>query len=207
MLRILITIVIALLLAIYGTAYALNTQAPYEAPEQVFEAEPVQDTTPTQKPVTKAEKPSDEPIWVENPQDCDLHTQWVYADGSCRDKAVEQVVSSEPKPAPARSEATPQSGDCVTEIAKYDWDYDTAVAVAVAESGLNPTALNNNPATGDYSVGCFQINIYGANAYSRPSEAELYNPVINVEFAYRIYVANGHSFIGQWGVCRKIACY
>lgn len=140
MLRILITIVIALLLAIYGTAYALNTQAPYEAPKQVFEAEPVQDTTPTQKPVTKAEKPSDEPIWVENPQDCDLHTQWVYADGSCHDKAVEQV---ERVASPA---STPQITGSKTDwlsaagIPESQWTY--VDYIITRESGWNPNAVN-----------------------------------------------------------------
>jgi hypothetical protein len=38
----------------------------------------------------------------------------------------------------------------------------TMAAVALAESGGNPTALNNNPATGDYSVGLWQINYFGS---------------------------------------------
>ena len=37
----------------------------------------------------------------------------------------------------------------------------TAVAVAQAESGLNPKALNDNPSTGDYSVGLWQVNYIG----------------------------------------------
>ena len=111
-----------------------------------------------------------------------------------------------------RLDDPPQSyvsqSSCENELKKYDWDYSTALAVAKAESGLNPLALNDNPATGDYSVGCFQINLYGANAYSRPSEAELKNPAINVAFAHKIYTSNGNSFIGQWGVCRsKVQCY
>jgi len=99
------------------------------------------------------------------------------------------------------------SGSCEAEIAKYGWNQSTALAVARAESGLRPGALNNNPATRDYSVGCFQINLYGANARNRPSEAALKNAATNVAFAYQIYVANGHSFKGQWGVCRHITCY
>lgn len=100
------------------------------------------------------------------------------------------------------------SGSCAAEIAKYDWDIGTATAVMIAESGGNPGNVNDNPATGDYSIGCFQINIFGANARSRPSEAALKNAATNVSFAYGIYKSNGSSFIGQWGVCRsKVSCY
>lgn len=111
-----------------------------------------------------------------------------------------------PKPAPKPK--TYGSGSCEAEIMKYNWNHSVAIAVAKAESGLNPGSLNNNPRTGDYSVGCFQINIYGANAKSRPSEAALKNAATNVAFAHKIYSANGSSFRGQWGVCRsKVSCY
>lgn len=97
---------------------------------------------------------------------------------------------------------------CASEIAKYDWDYQTAYNVMYAESTAREWIVNNNPDTQDYSVGCFQINLYGNNALTRPSEAELQNPVVNVEFAYRLYAENKYSFIGQWGVCRsKVQCY
>jgi hypothetical protein len=36
-----------------------------------------------------------------------------------------------------------------------------AAAIAIAESGGNTVALNNTPATGDYSVGLWQINYFG----------------------------------------------
>lgn len=39
---------------------------------------------------------------------------------------------------------------------------DVAAAVALAESGGSTTALNDNPATRDYSVGLWQINYFGA---------------------------------------------
>lgn len=115
-------------------------------------------------------------------------------------------------PAPAAVEPAPVAaapqGTCQSEIAKYDWAQSTALAVSFAESGYDVNTLNDNPATGDYSVGCFQINIYGANARTRPSEAELKDPAVNVAWAYKLYSSNGHSFIGQWGVCRnKVQCY
>jgi Lysozyme like domain len=99
-------------------------------------------------------------------------------------------------------------GDCASEIAKYDWDYQTAYNVMMAESGGRYWEVNNTPATGDYSVGCFQVNLYGNNARNRPSEEQLKIPSVNVQWAYNNYVSNGRSFIGQWGVCRdKVQCY
>lgn len=119
---------------------------------------------------------------------------------------IEPISVPEPQPEPTPVVA-PINTDCVAEIYKYDWRHDVAIAVMMAESGGNNYALNNNPATGDYSIGCFQINLYGGNARTRPSEAELYDASVNVAFAYRLYSGNGNSFLGQWGVCRKIACY
>jgi hypothetical protein len=37
-----------------------------------------------------------------------------------------------------------------------------AAAIAIAESGGNTASLNNTPATGDYSVGLWQINYFGS---------------------------------------------
>lgn len=42
-------------------------------------------------------------------------------------------------------------------------------AIALAESGGRTDAVNNNPGTGDYSVGLFQINYYGGLLQSRSS--------------------------------------
>lgn len=42
-----------------------------------------------------------------------------------------------------------------------------AAAIAIAESGGKSVALNNTPATGDYSVGLWQINYFGNLANSR----------------------------------------
>jgi len=116
-----------------------------------------------------------------------------------------KVEVTKPKPKPKRK---PVPATCLSEIKKYAWRQDVAVKVARAESGLRTNAVNDNPRTRDYSIGCFQINIYGANARTRPSEKALKNPVTNVAWAWKIYKANGNSFIGQWGVCRyKVRCY
>lgn len=74
---------------------------------------------------------------------------------------------------------------------------DTAAAVALAESGGDPEAINDNPATGDYSVGLFQINYFGSlywprtMAYGPPSS--LTDPARNVAAAIAIS-ANGTNW-------------
>lgn len=181
-----------------------TVNVPSEKKEAVVEPE----NKPEEKPVEKKEEPKPEPPKVD-PNGCEAKGMWWRADN------YECIPKPQPVAAPqSRVAAAPAasggsgSGSCAAEIAKYGWNQSVALAVARAESGLDPGNLNDNPATGDYSVGCFQINIYGANAASRPSEAALKNAATNVAFAYNIYVSNGHSFLGQWGVCRyKVSCY
>ena len=161
----------------------------------------------TQQPQKKPEKKLD-PI-KDNPNNCNLKTQYVWADFSCHDKPVEKVVSNKPdtKRVPKRPISS-GSGSCVAEIQKYNWNKTVAYNVMYAESTNRTWIVNDNPRTKDYSVGCFQINIYGANARGRPSESQLKNAATNVAVAYKIYVDNGQSFVGQWGVCRsKVQCY
>lgn len=46
----------------------------------------------------------------------------------------------------------------------------TMTSLGISESGGNSKALNNNPATGDYSVGWFQINYFNGLNASRTAE-------------------------------------
>jgi len=78
-------------------------------------------------------------------------------------------------------------------IAQYDWDKALAYKIMMCESGGNPNALNDNPKTGDYSVGLFQINLYGDNAKDRPSEDWLKVPENNISYAYELYKKGGFS--------------
>lgn len=115
--------------------------------------------------------------------------------------AAQQQVS---KPAVSTSGS---GGDCASELSKYDWNVDHAHRVMMKESSNVPHNLNDNPATGDYSVGCFQINLYGANARTRPSEAWLKNPANNVQYAYQLYVSQGRTFCttgGWYNTCRAV---
>lgn len=46
----------------------------------------------------------------------------------------------------------------------------TMAAIAIAESGGNPSSLNDNASTGDYSVGLWQINYYGSMMSGRTAQ-------------------------------------
>lgn len=125
-------------------------------------------------------------------------------------KAVEQ-----PQAAPAAT--------CASEITKYSsWSQTAAYNVMMQESGNDANTLNDNPMTGDYSVGCFQINLLGANLNSKyrvaltlgyadglgleQMVAWLKNPVNNVAMANTMY-----NMAGNWGdwkiTCTKVQCY
>lgn len=179
-------------------------QTETQSSSTVTETQTTEPTAPEPQPVVpeapKEVAPAVVPKWEDNPNNCDQTKQYISKDApfSCIDKPVAQASTS----------VGVGVGSCEAEIAKYDWTQSVALAVAQAESGMNTAALNDNPSTRDYSVGCFQINIYGRNAANRPGEAALKNAQINVQFAYNLYVSNGHSFKGQWGVCnRGVACY
>lgn len=58
----------------------------------------------------------------------------------------------------ATQEVTPT---CANEVQRYNWNTSVAHAVMMAESGNRPDNHNDTPSTGDYSIGCFQINLKG----------------------------------------------
>lgn len=62
------------------------------------------------------------------------------------------------------------------------------------ESSNDPTKVNNNPDTGDYSVGCMQINLMGNMRNTRPPEDWLKVAENNVAYAYQMYSAQGRTF-------------
>jgi len=119
---------------------------------------------------------------------------------------VEPVVVAQTAPKVPQPTVT-ASSSCASEIKKYDWNQTVAYEVMMAESSNNHSIVNDNPSTGDYSVGCFQINLYGNLRNTRPSESWLKVPENNVAHAYKMYQSSGWS---PWGytTCRyKVSCY
>lgn len=76
----------------------------------------------------------------------------------------------------------------------------TMVAIAGCESEYNPTALDNNPKTGDYSVGLWQINYYGSLLASRTAlygpPSGLTDPLANAKAAFS--VSGGGANFSPW---------
>lgn len=123
-------------------------------------------------------------------------------------------VPTEIKPQPATVAAAPQAAPastCAAEIGKYSsWNQNVAYNVMMAESSGDVNTLNDNPMTGDYSIGCFQINLLGANLNGKyrvaltlgytdglgleQMVAWLKNPVNNVAMANSLY-----NTAGNWG--------
>lgn len=111
---------------------------------------------------------------------------------------------------------------CADFIPRYNWNNSVAHNVMMQESGNNARNLNDNAGTGDYSVGCFQINLLNGNlpakyniavrlGYTGPLERDalkewLWNPANNVAVAWELYKGSGW---GPWSftTCKKIACY
>lgn len=215
--RIVMSVSVLAILVSVSHAMAMSNVSPRtETPKQVEtvntteikkEAPKQPENAPEAKPAEVAPEPQPTPTPPPvDPNGCEAKGMWWRADNyECIPKnipaPVQQQVAAQPGPSYG-------SGSRQAEISKYNWGQGVALAVASAESGLNPGIVNYNPATKDHSVGCFQINIWGANAASRPSEAALKDAATNVAFAHKIYTSNGNSFIGQWGVCRgKVSCY
>lgn len=115
---------------------------------------------------------------------------------------IEPTIVPEPipEPTPVVGPVLP-SGDC-SLVNNYDWPRDIARAVCLAESGGNANATNwgdnHGKCVGSFSlmqVGCFWYPYFGY------SEADFYNPVVNMEIAYRIYQRQGG--FGAWSAYTK----
>jgi len=77
-----------------------------------------------------------------------------------------------------------------------------AWAIAKKESNGRPFAFNGNLSTGDSSYGIFQINMLGMlgpdrrDKYDLAHNADLFNPVINAQIAYKM--SKGGEDWGAW---------
>ena len=117
-----------------------------------------------------------------------------------------------------------QASTCANEVAMYDWPRTIAYEVMMVESSGNPDNQNDNSSTGDYSIGCFQINLLGeANLRAKYRDAsalgytgsmtvadlETWLKVAknNVAVAHKMWSSSGWS---PWGAttCKyKVRCY
>jgi len=78
--------------------------------------------------------------------------------------------------------------------------------IVKAESGNDPTQFNGNASTGDESYGLAQINMLGKMGPERralfgiSSNQQLFDPLTNLQAAYKIYMGAGGGDIGwrQW---------
>jgi hypothetical protein len=77
-----------------------------------------------------------------------------------------------------------------------------AWAVAMKESTGRPRSQNDNPNTGDYSHGLFQINMIGSlgparlKQYNLDSNKDLFNPLTNAKIAF--HMSNGGKNWSGW---------
>lgn len=86
-------------------------------------------------------------------------------------------------------------------ICQKDWDCQTAIAVAKAESGLNCKALNkNNNHTID--SGIFQVNSVHKQKYQGK---DILDCQTNIDIAYQIYKAQGWSPWVTWQKGKHLA--
>lgn len=127
------------------------------------------------------------------------------------------------KLAPQPVQAAPAPATCAGELAKYDWPQYVATKVMNQESSGDPATHNDTPSTGDYSIGCYQINILGAANYAdkmRLAQAAGYtgdpgnmdafvlwlkDPTNNVAVAYKLWARAGGW--GDWKLtCQKVGC-
>jgi len=117
--------------------------------------------------------------------------------------APKVIVKTAP-PAPKSTPAGPDTYDALFQQHFGD-SWVSAKRIATCESGLVATKHNYNPATRDNSWGLFQVNLWGANARTRPSSAELIKAEVNIEFARNLWISQGRRFgtTGGWFNCAR----
>lgn len=118
---------------------------------------------------------------------------------------VEEVKSSPPPtPKPAAQLASVPVGWDTLLQKHFGSQWQNAKRIMECESSGRAWVVNDNPATGDYSIGLFQINLIGRLANSRPSEAWLKVPENNISYAAQMQKASGWS---PWSCARTLGIY
>lgn len=85
------------------------------------------------------------------------------------------------------------------------WPLTIMTAIAGRESNWDPTALNNDPSTGDYSVGLTQVNYYGpllssrTASYGSPQFLQA-NPSAQANATYQLAGGNALSGLSNWNL-------
>lgn len=98
----------------------------------------------------------------------------------------------------------PIRGAGIASVAPGGGELVTMVAVALAESGGNTTAHNDNTGTGDDSYGLWQINMLGGlgpyrrRKYGLSSNQELFAPSVNARVAFGVYSTEGSLGVKHW---------
>jgi hypothetical protein len=103
---------------------------------------------------------------------------------------VSPVVAQEIVAYPAPSYQDTSTQAIKNYICSKSWDCATALAVAKCESGFNPVAKGDNYVIGGLyapSIGIFQIRLLAG----RPSENELYDPYVNIDYAHSMWQGQG----------------
>ena len=111
-------------------------------------------------------------------------------------KTEEKAVTGHPR---ANQRGTEQWRTLVQQ--HFGSQTDNALRVMACESGGNHLIVNDNPRTRDYSVGLFQINLYGSLRSTRPPESWLKVPENNIAYAHQMYKSSGW---GPWTCARKV---
>lgn len=97
--------------------------------------------------------------------------------------------------------------ELLTSVGFHGKGLDTAVAVAMAESGGHPTSHNTNAGTGDNSYGLFQINMLGSlgpdrlREYHLSSNNQLFDPLTNARVAYKM--SDGGTNWTPWSTYKR----
>jgi len=114
-----------------------------------------------------------------------------------------EPIQLKPIVKPSAGLSRPASTNVETLIRKYfprdQWE--NALKVAKCESDLNSSNINDNPRTKDYSVGVFQINLFGRLRESRPSEEYLLDAENNIKYAFEMWQGSGYN---PWTCARKV---